>query len=64
MLWKKRYEHIRYAYVATLVALRGREKGSVKCTEKKRYVTLEWPIWQYTHTAVSFYILRNIVNLQ
>ena len=62
---KKRYEDIRYAYGATLVVLRGSGEGCVKCTgKKKRYATFEWPIYIPTHSAVSFYILRNIVNLQ
>ena len=53
---KKRYEDIdrlRYAYGATLVALRGSGDGRVKCTEKKRYVTLEWPI--YTYSCIFLY---------
>ena len=61
---KKRYEDIRYAYGATLAALRGSGEGRVKYTEKKRYVTLERPIIHIGPTSVSFYILSYIVNLQ
>ena len=58
MLWKKRYEDtVRvWCNVGSLTKLRGSGEGRVKCTGKKRYITLEWPIYTITHTAVSFFI--------